>query len=137
MRLLSTVFLSIGFAAFGFTPLAAQCGNANGLGCSGSGIYHRFDTGEGLESGSQHSCKACPLGQDCHPSCTPSEEEEEVQLAYAEATHAMVNGDLAGLFELQFVLADYLVLNEERGSLQLLSCTKEDVVGSILVTSEH
>lgn len=77
-------------------------------------------------------CRLCILG-DCHPTCGVSEEEEDVQLAYERALDALANGRIEALLSGARQIPEYVVVNPERGSVQVMDCRKEFVVGSLLI----
>jgi len=83
-------------------------------------------------------CRYCLSGEgpyDCHPSCEP-QDDEETQLAYAEAMQALQASDRVTLVRLASVIPDYVTYNHERGAVQVLDCERNLVLGSVSVAAD-
>lgn len=113
---------------------SAQCGWADGLGCSSGGGHHKFYVDTGLSQGTQHlDCRYCSFG-GCHPWCWEEEDEvDAVDLEMIAAQDDISRGDFPSLLERLGAVKKYAVFNEDRGAIQLMSCDGDMVVASMTV----
>lgn len=141
MRLLVFVGLVVaGAMTLGPTQAQAQkCGSKFDTGCGGSGGDHWFELNpNGLSIGgfTHYDCLTCPIGGDCHPPCTVQEEDADVQEAYRDALAAADNQDITALAQAVRVIPRYVTLNVRRQSIQVLSCSGDEVIGNIQLPLE-
>lgn len=125
---------------------AAEAAEAQGncflltYGCEGGAQNHYATGSEAAIGKPEHTdCRLCP-GQsinECHDSCGGSSLPPMTKAAVASALRAAEKGDVATLFALSAVLGDRLRFNEERGALQIMSCTDESVVASLRLTTSQ
>ena len=91
-------------------------------------------SGAGYDGDEAHGdCRSCVPPLPCHTDCGVSEENESVQKAYKDAVAAAARGDAARLLTLQDTIADYVQVNEERNSIQVLSCDRSRVIANLSV----
>ncbi|MGD8363063.1 MAG: hypothetical protein PVJ04_16675 [Gemmatimonadota bacterium] len=66
-----------------------------------------------------------------HDPCTPTEEDEDYQLAYLQALNAAEEGDISQLVEIAPEAWKHVVLNVRRQSLQILDCGAAHTIANI------
>ena len=90
-------------------------------------------SGGGFDPSEAHlDCRTCVFGLPCHRGCNIQQtEDEETQLAYEEARQAAAIGDIESLVALASRLDRYIVTNNKRGTIQLLSCDRSIVVSNL------
>ena len=144
MKKLILLLLSLGVVglasvhdAQGTSPIAAwaDCGWMDFLACANNKHKTWADAGGNIFN-MHDNCKVCPIGQDCHGSCWPADEDLEVQLAYQSAVEAATQGDVGTLLSLGPSLGRYITYNSDRSAVQLWSCQREFVMASLAVPAE-
>ncbi len=128
--------LLVAVALVGFNPtgVSAQwCGTWN-TACGGTGKHFVATHTEGQTDNTHPQCRYLSEEPWGHAPCAVTEDiEPETYLA----AHALaVEGDVAALIEMRDVLGMYLAINEQRGTVQLLNCTKESVLANFPIESE-
>ena len=136
VRTASVLELEFPVVAVGTHTPADVCGWYFMDGCAF--LWHKVEGPSGSGVVGLHSdCRICITGEgyfDCHPSCEP-QDDEETQLAYAEAMQALQVSDRLTLVRLASIIPDYVTYNHERGAVQVLDCERNHVLGSVSVAA--
>ena len=146
---MKTLVAVVAFTIVGVSPSGGPSADtlAGGSAVLFGGCYDMWACWVGMDAGDQlaqgpvgshkseptywHSdCRACT--GSCHSLCSP-DEEEAVQQAYVDVMRGIEEGDVDMIIGTLTLLGDYVVWNEDRSSIQVLSCGRDYVAASFLL----
>ena len=141
-----TAFLTMVSLVFGSGTNSPNYVIADGAFCAGMlsqgcevGWHVLLGPGGGFNGAEAHGdCRRCVFPYPCHSGCNDAEEDNEAdQLAYAEARAAAERGDVQSLLSLLADRNQYVVVNHDRGAVQLLSCDRLWVVSNLRLDASY
>ena len=90
-------------------------------------------SGSNLVDNPHPECMYCDDIDDpsCHDACTPGSADFLVAVVYSKMLDAARRGDAKAMAKLAPMASEYVVVNEQRGAIQLLSCTGGEVIASL------